>query len=156
MPTPPNALQVLRTDHVSVRNLLEQLYDTTTRAVKRRRTLLEDLGTELRIHARIEEEIFYPALRDAARKEQQRFMVQALERLHVIERTALPELEHTEVVDTAFSGRTKTLKEMVEHHVEEEEGGMFALARQLLDEDRLAQLGSRLLERKEALLQEAG
>src|SRR5690349_13324462 len=63
-----NAIKMLEDDHVKVRGLLSELEATTSRATRRRETLLDQIATELRIHTTLEEEIFYPAFKDAAKK----------------------------------------------------------------------------------------
>jgi hemerythrin-like domain-containing protein len=64
----------------------------------------------------------------------------------------LPDLLRTNPSSEQFSGRAKVLKELVEHHADEEEKEMFPRAKKLLSKDELAELGSRLEARKEELL----
>ena len=67
----------------------------------------------------------------------------------------LPDLVGTDPSSEKFSGRAKVLKELVEHHADEEEKEMFPRARKLLSRDELARLGEQLEARKEALLANA-
>lgn len=148
-----NAIDLLTRDHEVVRDLLSDLSETTDRATKRRQDLLEKIGRELRVHAKIEEEIFYPALRDAARnKEQQKLVHEALEEHRAVEELVLPDLEKTKVDTVQFGGRAKVLKDLVEHHAEEEEQEMFEQARELLSEEELQELGARMQARKDELM----
>ena len=61
-----NAIELLKEDHKKVRRLLSQLAETTKRAEKTRTELLATIAKEIEVHAKIEEEIFYPAFKEAA------------------------------------------------------------------------------------------
>lgn len=148
-----NAIELLKADHEKVRGLFEQLVDTTSRAVKTRTELLEKIRLELDVHTQIEEEIFYPALRAASGKTEEEVMVfEALEEHRAAGELVLPDLLATDVASDRFSGRAKVLKELVEHHAEEEEKEMFKKARELLDRDALATLGDEMSARKQELM----
>lgn len=149
------AVKLLVLDHETVRSLLEELAETTPRGVKKRRELLEQVGAELRAHARIEEEIFYPALLEATTtQEQEKLLHEAREEHRAVEDLVLPDLEDTDLGSVQFGGRAKVLKELVEHHADEEQEDMFPLAEELLSKDELDELGERMRARKEELLAE--
>lgn len=150
-----DAISLLKNDHKEVKALLEELAGTTTRATKRRVTLLEEIQRQLHAHTTIEEEIFYPAYRDAGDKEQAKMYYEALEEHRAAEDLVLPDLLKTEPDSEQFSGRAKVLKELIEHHVKEEEGDLFKQAKELLDKATLQTLGDRMAERKEELLKQA-
>jgi hemerythrin superfamily protein len=63
----------------------------------------------------------------------------------------LPDLLGTDVQSDQFGGRAKVLKELVEHHADEEERQMFPRARELMDKAQLEQLGERMAQRKAQL-----
>jgi hemerythrin superfamily protein len=150
-----DAIQLLKKDHETVRGLLEQLCETSSRSDKKRRTLLETVGAEVRAHARIEEEIFYPAFRAAAKTAEDRQLIaEALEEHRAAGELVLPDIEKTEPVSETFLGRCKVLKEMIEHHAREEEKEMFPRAKKLFDRAELQQLGEQMAARKEELLQQ--
>lgn len=65
-----NAIDLLKKDHETVKGLLERLSSTTERGVKTRVELLHKIEQELMVHTDIEEEIFYPAYKEAGKKEQ--------------------------------------------------------------------------------------
>lgn len=147
-----NAIEMLKEDHKKMRGLLSELEATTKRGVKTRTSLLETIARELSVHAAIEEEIFYPAFKDAAEKSDDDAMYfEALEEHRAAEDLVLPDLQKTDPASDQFSGRAKVLKEIIEHHVGEEEKEMFPRARQLLDVARLRQLGEAMAERKREL-----
>ncbi len=116
-----DAIQLLTTDHKAMKGLLEQLNETTTRAVKRRSVLLHEILVNLNAHTTIEEEIFYPAYREAGGEEQEKMYYEALEEHRAAEDLVLPDLLNTEPDSERFSGRAKVLKELIEHHINEEE-----------------------------------
>ncbi len=146
-----DAIALLRDDHQQVRALLGDLEETTDRAVARREKLLASIEQELTMHTRIEEEIFYPAFRDAARKKDDgKLYFEALEEHHVVE-LILPEIKGTGVESEQFAAKAKVLKDLVEHHAEEEETEMFPRARKLLTRDELLRLGAEMTQLKESM-----
>jgi len=147
-----DAIALLKEDHQKVRKLLGELAETTSRAAKTRTELLEKIAQELKVHAAIEEEIFYPAFRKAGEKaDDEKMYFEALEEHRAGIGLVLPDLLKTEVQSDQFGGRAKVLKELIEHHADEEEKEMFPRARALLGKDALVELGERMQARKDAL-----
>lgn len=147
-----DALKLLKEDHDRVRNLLEKLDDTTSRAKKTRRELLDEIATELKVHTQIEEEIFYPAFREAAEKSHDEALYwEALEEHGLVDDYELPRIAETDPTTEEFSAKAGVLKELVTHHVHEEEKEMFPRAKKLMSKDELARLGERLERRKQEL-----
>jgi len=150
-----DAIQLLKSDHQIVKGLLKELAETTSRATKRRLTLVAEIRLNLHAHTAIEEEIFYPAYRKAGGKEQEKMYFEALEEHRAAEDLVLPDLLKTEPDSEKFSGRAKVLKELIEHHIEEEEKELFKQAKQLLDKATLQSLGEHMAQRKEQVLAQA-
>ena len=146
-----NAFQLLKEDHQKVSGLFQQLEPTTERAEKTRTELFAKLKEELDVHAKVEETIFYPAIKQAA--ETREIVLEGFEEHHVI-KMLLKELESLPVDTEQWSAKLKVLQENVEHHVEEEEGEMFQKARQVLTEEQIDDLGARMEEEKKRLLQQ--
>ena len=119
---------------------------TTERAEKTRSELFEKLKAEMMLHERIEEEIFYPALKSHPKARD--IVLEGYEEHHVVDEI-MGELEATDVTDETWGAKFKVMKENIEHHIEEEEGDMFKQARQAFDTDELEQLGARMLELKQ-------
>jgi iron-sulfur cluster repair protein YtfE (RIC family) len=136
-----NAFTLLKADHKKVAGILEKIDETTERAVKTREELFTQLKTELDIHTRIEETIFYPALKDA--DETRDITLEAFEE-HKVVKTLLGELESLGKDKEEWTAKFTVLKENIEHHVEEEEGEMFPKARKVLGDDGAETLGSRM------------
>ena len=148
-----NAIQLLKQDHKTVRGLLSDLEATTRRALKRRGELLAKVAREIDVHTRIEEEIFYPAFKQAGdRGEDAKLYHEAREEHRAAGELVLPDLLKTAPDSEEFGGRAKVLKELVEHHAREEEREMFPRARQLLTAAQLRELGELMMERKQELL----
>jgi hypothetical protein len=147
-----NAFQLLKEDHQKVSGIFQQLEPTTERAEKTRSELFAKLKEELDIHARIEETIFYPAIKQAA--ETREIVLEGFEEHHVI-KMLLKELEAMPVDTEEWAAKLKVLQENVEHHVEEEEGEMFQKAREVISEDEINQLGTRMEELKMQLKQQS-
>lgn len=148
----PNAIELLKADHKTVRELLSDLEETTDRGVKKREDLLAKISAEVQAHATIEEEIFYPAFHEAAEtKEQTKLFFEATEE-HALVHIVLPALEETDPSAEEFGAKAKVLKDLIEHHAEEEEEQMFPAAKRLLGREKLVELGAQMQARKEELL----
>ena len=147
-----NAIELLTHDHKEIKSLLDELAETTSRAVKKRQTLLDRIAPLLKAHTSIEEEIFYPAFKQAGEKDDAKMYFEALEEHRAAGDLVLPDLLETPPDSDQFSGRAKVLKELVTHHADEEEGEMFKRARKILDKNALAELGERMQARKKELL----
>lgn len=147
-----DAIQLLKNDHKEMKALLGELAETTTRSVKRRNHLVQKIQVSLDAHMTIEEEIFYPAFRDAGGREHKQMYYEALEEHRAAGELVLPDLGETEAASDAFSGRAKVLKELIEHHMREEEREMFKEAKELIDPSRLKELGTEMQARKEKLM----
>lgn len=149
-----DAIALLKKDHDTVRGLLAQLERASEKGGPRAEQLLAKVDREVKIHSQIEEEIFYPAYRDAAQKhEDKELFFEAKEEHHVVD-LVMPEIEGTDSNADEFQAKAKVLKELIEHHAKEEEKQMFPKARKLMDREELRELGSRLKRRKLELQRE--
>lgn len=147
-----DAIALLKEDHQKVRALLGDLEKTTDRATGRRQKLLADIEQELKVHTEIEEKIFYPAFREAARKDDDsKLYFEAVEEHHVVD-LVLPEIKQTAADTDEFAAKAKVLKDLVEHHAEEEESEMFPRARTILGREELVRLGRELAEAKQSMM----
>jgi hemerythrin superfamily protein len=146
-----DAITLLKKDHEKVRGLLKKLESAADRADGRAQELLSQVDREVKIHSQIEEEIFYPAFHEAARtKEENKLFFEAKEEHHVVD-MVMPEVNESEGGAEDFAARTKVLKDLIEHHADEEEKNMFPKAKKLFGRDELRELGRRIKERKEEL-----
>lgn len=143
-----NAIDLLKADHERVKAILTQLSESTERGVKKRTDLLAKLEMEITIHTKLEEEILYPAFKEAGGKEQDVMYYEAKEEHRTVDSLVLPDLKQTDPGTPEFSGRVKVVKELLEHHIEEEETEMFPQATKLLGKTKLNELGQQMEEMK--------
>jgi hypothetical protein len=146
-----DALKLLKEDHRKVKKLLGELESTTERGVKTRQKLFSKVKQELVVHEAIEEEIFYPALKDHPKTRE--ITLEAYEEHHVVD-TVMAEIEGVAFDDETWGAKFAVMKENLEHHIEEEEGEMFKQTKQAFDADELERLGESMAARKEQLLKQ--
>lgn len=147
----PNALELLKQDHKNVKGLLADLLESDMSDSEREK-LLSKIEKELEIHTQIEEEIFYPAFAQKKSSDEKKKMYhEAMEEHRAVEKLVMPDLKKTEVGSDQFMGRAKVLKELVEHHADEEEEEMFKLAEKAMSKDELKELGEKMEARKKEL-----
>ncbi len=145
-----DALTLLTADHNRARGLFtrfqsaEEKQDTALMVA-----LAQKILTELEVHATIEEEIFYPAVK-AAGEELKDTVDEGVEEHHVA-KTLMDEIQMLSPEDDAWAAKMKVLIESVEHHAEEEEQEMFPETRKAFDKEALEELGVRLEARKAEL-----
>jgi len=144
-----NAIDLLTDDHARVRALLSDGEATTE--PEAREVLFRDIKAELTAHEVIEEELFYPTLRDHPKAKE--LVLEGYEEHAVVDRL-LQELEGTPFEDEKWGPRFKVMMENLEHHIEEEEGELFDRAREVLDGAELEELGLRMKHRRHEAIQE--
>jgi hemerythrin-like domain-containing protein len=149
-----NAIDLLIEDHEKVKDILTRLTESTERAVKTRTELLQKLEMEVTIHTQLEEQILYPAYKEAGGKEELEMYHEAKEEHRTVDSLVLPDLKATDPGSVEFSGRAKVCKELLEHHIEEEESEMFPKARELFDKARLEEMGQQMTELRNQLKKE--
>ena len=143
-----DAITLLKRDHDKVKKILEELDATTERGVKTREELFTKVKSELEVHEAIEEEIFYPALKE--HRETKEIVLEGYEEHHLVD-MVMAEIEGLPFDDEAWGAKLTVMRENVEHHIEEEETDMFKDARRVLDKAQLEELGERMETRKEEL-----
>jgi hemerythrin superfamily protein len=141
-----DALVLLKNDHQSVSTLFTRFEAAGDAAFTTKREIVDRIIDELSVHAAIEEQVFYPALRrDIPSTESQ--VLESLEEHHVV-KWLLAELEDLPADDERFTAKTTVLIENVRHHVEEEEDDLFPKVRRALSSQQLEQLGQTLAQAK--------
>jgi hypothetical protein len=146
-----DAMSLLKEDHLKVKKMLAELESTTERGVKTREELFTKVKQELVVHEAIEEEIFYPALKEHPKTKE--IALEGYEEHHVVD-TVMAEIEGVAYDDEKWGAKFTVMKENLEHHIEEEEGEMFKQAKQVFDQDELTQLGDSMKARKEDLMRQ--
>jgi hemerythrin superfamily protein len=148
---PRKATDLLKEDHQKVKGLFKAFRGLEEDEDQEKGRLFEEIRRELTLHAKVEEEIFYPAVKKIPEAEARRLVLEAGEE-HAIVKMLLGQLESLDPGDDVFGAKMKVLMEGVEHHADEEESDMFPEARKGLDDDELVELGRRIELRKNALL----
>jgi hemerythrin-like domain-containing protein len=148
-----NAINLLEDDHRKVKKLLAEGEEASERAEKTREDLYATLRREMEVHERIEEEIFYPALK--AHPKARDIVLEGFEEHRVVDEI-MSELGQTDVTDEMWAAKFKVMKENIEHHIEEEEGTMFPKARSAFDDQELEDLGAKMMELKQLSTAHAG
>ena len=144
-----DALALLHQDHVKVATLFDQYVLTDDREAKNH--VVDQILRELQIHAEIEEQIVYPALREKAPTDD---VAVAYEEHHLAE-IVMCQLTDLEPGSEEFSVKLATLKDLVAKHIEIEERVLFELALKVLGTDRLRELGIQVAAKKQELLAQA-
>jgi hemerythrin-like domain-containing protein len=133
-----NAIELLESQHREVEDLFERFENSDQAAVKRK--LVEEISDKLAVHAAIEEQHFYPAVKD---EETEDLLMEALEE-HLSVKRVLADLLDLKPADETFEPKVKVLKEQIEHHVDEEEEELFPKVTKLLSTDQLEALGQEM------------
>lgn len=147
-----DAITLLKTDHKKVRALLETL--DQTKAAPRRTKLLGQIEVEIKAHARIEEEIFYPAFKAKAEESEQLETYFEAKEEHGLVDIILPKAKSADPAGEEFGARAKVLKDLIVHHAKEEEKEMFKQARELFEKDELQSLGAQMERRRREVVRE--
>lgn len=149
------ATTLLKKDHGAVKKLFREYQQTGERAFKTRLRLFERMKKELDVHAKIEEEIFYPAVKAARTGPAVELVDEALEE-HARVKELLAEISALRPEDEQFDAKVSEVIEDVKHHAQEEEDEMFPEAEKNLSSEELERLGGELEERKSALSRPRG
>jgi hypothetical protein len=136
-----NAITLLEDDHKDLKKLLEKGDETTERGVKTRAALLQEIATKLTAHEKIEEDIFYPALKQHPKAKE--IVLEGYQEHHVVD-LIMAELKNTSEDDERWGAKFSVMKENIEHHIEEEEEDMFKTARSVFTREELEELGGRM------------
>ncbi|HYI11129.1 MAG TPA: hemerythrin domain-containing protein [Thermoanaerobaculia bacterium] len=147
-----DAITLLKADHKKVRGLLETL--DQTKAAARRTKLLGQIEIEIKAHARIEEEIFYPAFKAKAEESEQLETYYEAQEEHGLVDIILPKAKDSDPASEEFGARAKVLMDLIVHHAKEEEKEMFKQARELFDRGELQSLGAQMERRRREVVRE--
>ncbi len=142
-----DAISMLTAEHREVATMFEQYEGLGDRAKASKKKLADQICTALTLHATVEEEIFYPALREKS-KEAADLLDEALVE-HAGAKDLIAQLQEADPEDDLYDAKVKVLGEQIEHHVKEEEGEMFPIAKKAgLD---MVALGNEMAMRKDEL-----
>lgn len=139
------ATRLLRADHKHVNDLFEQF--ESTRSAAKKQALALEICQELTVHAKIEEEIFYPAVQAALKD---KTLVPEAKVEHDTLKYLIAQIQEEEPGGEMYDAKVKVMAEYVKHHVKEEQNDIFPKVKQSkLD---LVELGAQMAARKEELM----
>ena len=154
-PPQPDAISLLKQDHATVKELFtefKRFQEEKTQGVDElKQDLMNEVCRALKIHAQIEEEIFYPAARQALRDEEDLLNEAQVE--HASAKDLIALVESGKASDPMTCARFLVLSEQIDHHVKEEEDEMFPKVQKSKMDTQT--IGRRLAQRKEELEGEA-
>jgi len=149
-----DAIKLLTADHKEVRALFKE-YEKLVEADaddEEKQTLAEQICMMLTVHATAEEELFYPAAREAMGEDED--LIDEADVEHASAKDLIAQIQESSPAEELYDAKVKVLGEYIEHHVKEEEGEIFPKAKKGgLD---LAALGAEIAARKEELMAELG
>ena len=149
----PLALELLESDHRKVEMLFDQFEDAKEEGEEQKKAIAERICAELTIHAQVEEELFYPWLRENLDEDDME-MVEEAQVEHNSAKDLIAQIQGATELDAAYDAKVKVLSEYIKHHVQEEENEIFAEVRD--QQEALDELGQELAARKAELMEEMG
>ncbi|ATA53602.1 MULTISPECIES: hemerythrin domain-containing protein [Variovorax] len=148
----PDACSLLDTDHKNVKKMFaayEELASSkAASASEKKRDLALQICMELTVHTQLEEELLYPAVREAIKETE---LLDEAEVEHASAKDLIAQIQDSTEVDEMFDAKVKVLGEYIDHHVKEERNEMFPKARAARGLDLVA-MREQLTTRKEELM----
>jgi hemerythrin superfamily protein len=141
---PKTSSDLLKKQHREVEKLFAKALKTND--VRARRGTMDEIARQLETHMSIEEKVFYPAVKEIGTKKGVEMVGEAYEEHHVV-KLVLKELPQIDPKADSFEAKMTVLKELVEHHVEEEEEEMFPMAERKLGRERSRELAEEMAAR---------
>jgi len=139
-----DVIEVLEHDHREVEEMFAELESlrgaSTEEDISRRKTLAEQVTIELVRHSVAEEVLVYPQVEREVSAEEAKHAREE----HAEAEETLQRLEKLDADDPSFDDELSTLMEEIRHHIEDEEGEMFAHMRRVIDPDELRTMGARV------------
>lgn len=145
-----DAITTLRDDHKRVEKLFKEFekLEKNDGTPTQKKRIVDEIVAELSVHAAIEEQHFYPAVKSEV-EEAEDTVLEGLEEHHIVKWT-LSELDGMTGDEERFDAKVMVLIESVRHHVEEEEGEMFPKVREAIGRKELQELGQTMEKARKA------
>ncbi|MEP7208683.1 MAG: hemerythrin domain-containing protein [Casimicrobiaceae bacterium] len=141
-----DAIALLTDDHKAVQKMFKDYEGLGEKAYATKKKLAQQICAELTIHTQIEEEIFYPAVREAIDDDD---LMDEADVEHASAKDLIAQIEGMEPDESHYDAKVKVLGEEVAHHIEEEQDEMFKKVRQTKIDTKA--LGEQMAQRKEEL-----
>jgi hemerythrin superfamily protein len=142
-----NAIKMLKQQHREVEKLFKQL--EKAKSARPRQKVFDEIADKLAVHAAIEEKHFYPSVK---RRNTEDILLESVEE-HLGVKRVIADMLDLEADDPIFEAKAKVLQDLVEHHVEEEEGTLFPKVEKLLKADELDSIGEEMAATMEDLME---
>jgi hemerythrin-like domain-containing protein len=149
----PLALELLASDHRKVEDLFERYESAKEDEDEGRTEIAERICKELTVHAQVEEELFYPWLKENLDEEDMEMVEEAYVE-HASAKDLIAQIEGAGGPDGEYDAKVKVLSEYIKHHVKEEENEIFEACADMQEE--LDELGQEIASRKAELAEEHG
>lgn len=140
-----NLFDLLKQDHEKVKDLFEQIEEDGEMELEDRGDIFAQIEEELEMHIEGEEKFFYPALKE--NEETHEKVLESYEE-HNVTKTVLNEFGNVPQDDERWRAKMKVLKDLVEHHIREEEREVFKLARKALPKEQLQRIHDQIQQQK--------
>jgi len=147
-PAPKDAIALLKADHEAVSEMFTE-YESA-RSDDKKKALVAQICMALSVHAQIEEEIFYPAVKNALKD---KLLVPEATVEHAGVKDLISQIEGTESDSEMYDAKVKVLSEYVKHHVKEEQNEMFPKVK--ASSIDIVELGTLMAARKDELMAQA-
>lgn len=144
-----NIFSQLHQEHEEVKALLNDIAALGNEDQRRKMVLFCELKEKLVAHEKAEEETFYQRLKDFSELDDK---VRHSESEHHEAEALLEELSSQDLTGAAWQQKFLKLKDAVEHHIQEEEGRVFPIAKQKIDDQESSEIGRKMLQKEEQLL----
>lgn len=141
-------INLLINDHRTVSKLLAKGEETTERAVKSRTEILSQIKEELKAHEKVEETLLYPLLKEYGVTRPLSF--ESYEEHRIVD-DVIAKLEGDDPSSETWTAKFILLRELINHHVKEEEGNLFPKTKKLISKDELKTMGEEMLRMKQAV-----
>ena len=132
-----DAINLLTSQHQEVKALFDQV--KTMGVGSQKQKIVRQICEKLTIHDKLEQDVFYPA----AKTEAKDLVLEGLEEHHLM-KIVLKQLAELEPSDETYNAKVKVLIDVVQHHIQEEEGQMFPKCQKALGKDKLQQIGQQM------------
>jgi hemerythrin superfamily protein len=139
---------ILKEDHEKVMSLFEQIEEGEEMEVEEMGDIFSQIQQELEAHMDLEESYFYPVLEESDETRQE--ALEAYEE-HKVAKLVLNDFGNIGQDDERWKAKLKVLKELVEHHVQEEEGNVFKMAKKVIDKDQIQEITENIEQQKSSM-----
>jgi hemerythrin-like domain-containing protein len=138
-----NPIEIIKHDHRTVESLFKEYEDLGDEAYETKKEVVGKIIKELKLHTEMEEKLFYPRLKEAFTKEEDKMLAEAYIE-HDVAKRLLEKLDVTHAEDENFDATVKVLNENIAHHIKEEEEQLLPTAEKEINPALLNSIGEEM------------